>query len=124
MEILGILWEVKKASARVVHDRLGDRRDTNYSTTVKMLAVMVEKGLVKRDESLRPILFRAASSKKKTQTKILGNLIRNAYDGSTSSLVMQALSSQRTSKQELQAIRELLDQLDPHDGDSNDDATN
>ena len=91
MEILGILWTEKKATARRVHDRLAELRDTNYSTTVKMLAVMVEKGMVKRDESQRPLRFFAASSKKKTQSKLLKNLIQKAYDGSASSLVMQAL---------------------------------
>lgn len=112
LEILRILWDAEKASSREVHQQLAKLRDTNFSTTVKMLAVMVEKGMVSRDESSRPIQFRAAKSKEKTQSGILKNLIRKAYGGSASSLVMQALSSQKSSKQELQQIRELLDQLD------------
>ena len=112
LEILRILWEAETASSREVHEQLAKLRDTNFSTTVKMLAVMVDKGMVSRDESSRPIQFRAAKSKEKTQSGILKNLIRKAYDGSASSLVMQALSSQKSSKQELQQIRELLDQLD------------
>ena len=112
LEILRILWDAEKASSREIHQQLAKLRDTNFSTTVKMLAVMVEKGMVRRDESSRPIQFRAAKSKEKTQSGILKNLIRKAYGGSASSLVMQALSSQKSSKQELQQIRELLDQLD------------
>ena len=79
---------------------------------------MADKGLVKRDETSRPIQFRTAKSKQKTQSGILKNLIRKAYNGSASSLVMQALSSQKASKEELQQIRDLLDQLDEKDGDS------
>ena len=116
LEILRILWDAEKASSREVHQQLAKLRDTNFSTTVKMLAVMVEKGMVSRDESSRPIQFRAAKSKEKTQSGILKNLIRKAYGGSASSLVMQALSSQKSSKQELQQIRELLDQLDKKGG--------
>ena len=81
-----------------------------------MLAVMTDKRMVKRDETSRPIQFRAAKSKHKTQSGILKNLIRKAYNGSTSSLVMQALSSQKASKEELQQIRDLLDQLDEKNG--------
>ena len=116
LEILRILWDAEKASSREIHQQLAKLRDTNFSTTVKMLAVMVEKGMVRRDESSRPIQFRAAKSKEKTQSGILKNLIRKAYGGSASSLVMQALSSQKSSKQELQQIRELLDQLDKEKG--------
>lgn len=112
LEILGILWEQKAASAREVHERLTTTRDTNYSTTVKMLAVMVEKELVKRDESSRPIQFTASQSKKRTQSKILKNVIQKAYDGSAGSLIMQALSSNKASPEELAEIRNLLDRLD------------
>jgi len=112
LEILRVLWKAETASSREVHEQLAKLRDTNFSTTVKMLAVMADKGMVSRDESSRPIQFRAAKSKEKTQSGILRNLIRKAYDGSASSLVMQALSSQKASRQELQQIRELLDQLD------------
>ena len=112
LEILGILWEQKAASAREVHERLTTTRDTNYSTTVKMLAVMVEKELVRRDESSRPIQFTASQSKKRTQSKILKNVIQKAYDGSAGSLIMQALSSNKASPEELAEIRNLLDRLD------------
>ena len=112
LEILGILWEHGSASARDIHNQLEKSRETNYSTTVKMLAVMFEKKLVKRDDSSRPIQFSASASQKKTQTKLLRNLVQKAYDGSFGSLVMQALSSKRASQTELAEIRELLDELE------------
>ena len=112
LEILGAIWEAGKATAREIHDRISRTRDTNYSTTVKMLAVMSDKGMVKRDESVRPMLFIAATSQQKTQTKMLKNLIQKAYDGSTGSLVLQALSSNKASKEEIDKIRQLLDTLE------------
>lgn len=112
LEILGILWANGQASAREIHEQYSRKRNTNYSTTVKMLAVMFEKGMVKRDESKRPILFRSAVSQKKTQAKLLKNLVQKAYDGSFGSLVMQVLSSNRASEDELIEIRGLLDELE------------
>ena len=87
-------------------------RDTNYSTTVKMLSVMLDKQMVKRDESVRPQLFRAAASQKKTQQKMLKDLVRRAYDGSAGSLVLHALASQKATPEELAEIRQLLQQLE------------
>lgn len=110
--ILGVLWESGNSTARQIHNQILESRDTNYSTTVKMLSVMLEKGLVKRDDSQRPQVFRAATSQRKTQSKMLKDLIQKAYDGSTGSLVMQALSSQKATKQELAEIRALLNELE------------
>jgi predicted transcriptional regulator len=112
LEILQTLWEHERATARQIHDAISANRDTNYSTTVKMLSVMHEKGLVKRDDSGRPILFRAAASRKKTQTKLLKGLMQKAYDGSVGSLVMQALSSKKATKEELSEIRKLVEKLE------------
>jgi predicted transcriptional regulator len=111
LEILSFLWESGPATARDIHNALAKSRDTNYSTTVKMLAVMHEKDLVKRDESNRPIQFRAAATQKTTRAKMLKNLAQKAYDGSMGSLVLQALSSRKASAEELAEIREMLDQL-------------
>lgn len=112
LQILGILWEQGPSTARQIHNSILETRETNYSTTVKMLSVMLEKELVKRDETVRPQVFRAAASQKRTQTKLLKDLIVKAYQGSTGSLVLQALSSQKATKQELAEIRELLNQLE------------
>ena len=112
LQILRVLWEHGDSTARQIHNWLLEDRDANYSTTVKMLSVMLDKQMVKRDESVRPQLFRAAMSQKKTQQKMLKDLIRRAYDGSAGSLVLQALASQKATPDELAEIRQLLRQLE------------
>ena len=112
LAILKILWERGKATAREIHNDLLETRETNYSTTVKMLSVMLDKEIVSRDDSCRPQLFRAAKTQKATQGRMLKHLIEKAYDGSAASLVLQALSSKRASKEELAQIREMLDQIE------------
>ena len=112
LQILGILWDKGTATAREIHNEIIKGRETNYSTTVKMLSVMTDKALVKKDESVRPQLFQAATTKQKTQKKILKDLIKKAYDGSMGSLVLQALSSQKATKEELAEIREMIERLE------------
>ena len=112
LQILGILWEQKNATAREIHNRIIEVRETNYSTTVKMLSVMLEKGLVKRNDSVRPQLFQAAATQQKTQSGMLKDLMQRAYDGSVGSLVLQALSAKKATKAELAEIREMLDRLE------------
>ena len=107
-----MLWEQGPSTARQIHQRLTENRDTNYSTTVKMLSVMLQKNLVKRDESVRPQVYRPAATQQRTQQRMLKDLIQKAYDGSAGSLVMQALSSQKASPKELAEIRQLLDDLE------------
>jgi predicted transcriptional regulator len=89
-----------------------EERDRTYSTTVKMLSVMLDKGLVRRDEAATPQIYRAASSRKITQRKMLRDLIEKVYDGSALSLVMQALSSTRATPEELAEIRKMVNQLE------------
>lgn len=110
LQILNALWNLGPSTVRQVHDRLGQTRDVVYATTKKMLLVMLEKGLVKRDESARPIVYRAASSQKLTQRRMLNDLIQKIFDGSTKSLLVQALSSGKASKEDLDEIRKLLDE--------------
>ena len=112
LQILRVLWERGSCTARQIHDVRTEQKDTNYSTTVKMLSVMLEKGLLKRDEGARPHVYRPAASRQATQRRMLRDLIRNAYAGSAGSLVLQALSSQRASPEEVAAIRRLLDELE------------
>ena len=113
LQILRILWQRDGATAREVHNRLAEveERETTYSTTVKMLSVMLEKGLVKRDETASPQVYRAASGQKGTQRKMLRDLIEKVYDGSALSLVMQALSSSRATPEELVEIRKMVEEL-------------
>ena len=112
LQILRVLWERGSCTARQIHDARTERKDTNYSTTVKMLSVMLDKGLLKRDDAARPHIYRPAASRQATQRRMLRDLIRNAYSGSAGSLVLQALSSQRASPDELAAIRRLLDEME------------
>jgi len=112
LQILRILWGQGSSTARQIHNRLAETRDTNYSTTVKMLAVMLDKGLVRRDETVRPQTFSPAATQQRTQQKMLKDLIQKVYDGSTGSLVLQALASQKASPEELAEIRELLNELE------------
>ena len=111
LQILRILWDESPVTARRIHNRLAELRDTNYSTTVKMLSVMLDKGLVRRDESIRPQVFRPAATQKRTQQGMLRDLIHKVYDGSVASLVLQALASQKASPEELAEIRRMLDDL-------------
>ncbi|HQX53409.1 MAG TPA: BlaI/MecI/CopY family transcriptional regulator [Planctomycetaceae bacterium] len=112
LQILRILWQSGGSTAREVHNGLAELKGTTYSTTVKMLSVMLDKGLVKRDESVSPQMYQATVSRKITQKKMLGDLIDKVYDGSALSLVLQALSSGRTSAEELAEVRRMVDELE------------
>ena len=112
LRILRTLWEQGPSTARQIHNRLAEDRDTNYSTTVKMLSVMLEKGLVRRDETVRPQVFRPAATQQRTQQQMLKDLIQKVYDGSAGSLVLQALASQKASPEELAEIRRSLNELE------------
>lgn len=112
LQILRILWELGPSPVREIHARLEADKGTNYSTTVKMLSVMLQKGLVKRDEAARPHVYRAALSREKAGRRLLRDLIEKLYDGSASSLVLQALSSGKATKAELAEVRRVLDQME------------
>jgi len=112
MQILRILWELGPSPVRVVHQRLQAAKGTNYSTTVKMLSVMLQKGLVKRDEQAQPHVYRPALTRAKTGKRLLDDLLEKVYDGSTMALVLQALASGKASKEELDEIRRILDEME------------
>ncbi|MDX1925167.1 MAG: BlaI/MecI/CopY family transcriptional regulator [Pirellulaceae bacterium] len=112
LEILRILWDLGPCTVRQVHQRLSEDKETNYSTTVKMLAVMLGKGLVKRDDSVRPLVYRAAMSRDRAAKSFLSDLIDKVYNGSAMSLVLQALASGKASKEEIDEARKLLDDLE------------
>ena len=112
IQILRILWDLGPSPVREIHRRLEAAKGTNYSTTVKMLAVMLEKGLVKRDEKARPHVYRAVLTRAKTGKRMLDHLIEKVYDGSAMSLVLQVLSSREATKEELEEVRRLLDQME------------
>jgi predicted transcriptional regulator len=112
MQILRVLWELGPSPVREIHQRLEAAKGTNYSTTVKMLAVMLQKGLVKRDELAQPHVYRPAHSRARTGKRLLEDLIEKVYDGSAMSLVLHALSSGKATKEELDEIRRMLDKME------------
>jgi BlaI family transcriptional regulator, penicillinase repressor len=112
MQILRILWDLGPSPVREIHRRLEAAKGTNYSTTVKMLAVMLQKGLVKRDEGAQPHVYRPVLTRAKTGKRLLDDLIEKVYNGSAMSLVLQALSSGKATKEELDEVRRVLDQME------------
>ena len=112
LQMLRILWELGPSPVREIHARLNADKGTNYSTTVKMLSVMLDKGLVKRDEKASPHVYRAALSREKAGQRMLGDLIDKIYDGAAMSLVLQALSSAAATKEELAEVRRMLDEME------------
>ena len=112
LQILRILWELGPSPVREVHKRLEEAKGTNYSTTVKMLSVMLEKGLVLRDEEAQPLVYRAALSRDRAGQRMVNDLIDKIYNGSAASLVLQALASRKATAAELDEVRKLLDQME------------
>ena len=113
LEILQILWQKGLATVREVHEELAQVKDAGYTTTLKLMQIMHEKGLVKRDESMRTHIYQAAVNKEKTQKHLLSKMIENLFGGSSTQLVLQALGNGevKASKEELDKIQQLLDNL-------------
>ena len=114
--ILHVLWEHGTCTVRDVHEVLHRRDGTGYTTALKQLQIMHDKGLVERDESQRAHVYRAVVSKERTQKRFLSDMLQRVFDGSSSHLVLQALGDHKASREELREIRELLNQLDKEAG--------
>jgi predicted transcriptional regulator len=112
LTILRVLWEEGPRSVRDIQASLNRSKPTGYTTVLKMLQIMTEKGLVERDESVRPQIYRASSSRERTQRDILSDLIHRVYDGSVKALVMHALTTKRSSAKDLETIEKLLDRVE------------
>ena len=112
LEILTVLWSRGPATVRDVHETIAGRRPTQYTTVLKQLQVMAEKGLVKRDEDQRAHVYEAARPREWTQRQLAGDILQRAFNGSAKSLMMGALSSRKASKQELAELRALLDEYE------------
>src|SRR5437763_6432717 len=108
LAILRVLWERGPSSVRDVHDALSSEQTTGYTTVLKLLQIMTEKGLVVRDESQRAHIYEARHSEQRTQRQLLTDLMERAFGGSPAKLVMQALSSTKASAEELEKSREVL----------------
>ena len=111
MEILQILWEKGQSSVRNVHESMM-RKDVGYTTTLKLMQIMLDKGMVSRDSSSKTHLYKAILSKEDTQHPFLDKMIDAVYNGSTARLVMQALGNSRASKEEIDLIKDYLNTLD------------
>ena len=112
LEILNVLWQRGPATVREVHDELSARKASVYTTVLKLLQIMTEKGLVERDESQRAHLYRARLARDETQRQLLNHLLARAFDGSATKLVMQALSAKEASAEEVTEIRAMLDDFE------------
>jgi predicted transcriptional regulator len=112
LAILTVLWQRGPSTVRDVHEVLSSTHDTGYTTVLKLLQIMTDKGLVDRDESARAHIYVPRHSEQRTQRQLLGDLIDRAFRGSPAQLVMQALSATCASAEELTAIRQLLDRME------------
>lgn len=112
LAILRVLWDRGPSTVRDVTDALQAERGTGYTTALKLLQIMTEKGLVSRDDSARTHVFQAVAPAEETQRQLVGDLLERAFRGSAQQLVLQALSSKKASLAELAEIRKLLDEME------------
>jgi predicted transcriptional regulator len=110
LEILTVLWSIGPATVRQVYDVICRRRAVQYSTVLKFMQIMDEKGLVSRDQKQRAHIYKAARSRERTQQQLAGDLLERAFSGSAKALLLGALSARKTTEQELTEMRQLLDE--------------
>lgn len=111
LTILRILWDRGPSTVREVNEVMTKDRDTGYTTTLKLMQIMTDKGILIRDESQRQHVYKPAITEEKTQKQLVGDLLERAFSGSAEKLVMRALSAKKVSAKELERIREMLDEL-------------
>jgi predicted transcriptional regulator len=109
LEILTVLWSRGASTVRDVHEAIAQRKPTQYTTVLKMLQIMAEKGLVRRDERQRAHVYQASRPREWTQSQLAGDLLQRAFGGSSKGLLMGALSARKASPEELAEIRRMLD---------------
>jgi BlaI family penicillinase repressor len=112
LEILTVLWSRGPATVREVHDTIATRKPTQYTTVLKMMQIMAEKGLVRRNQKQRAHIYEAARPREWTQRQLAGDLLQRAFNGSAHSLMLGALSARRASKAELSELHKLLDEYE------------
>ena len=111
LEILAVLWENKNATVRTVHEVLTKTKDAGYTTTLKLMQIMHEKGLVTRNTESKTHIYTPAIDKQKTQLQIVNKMIKSLFAGSPVDMVMQALGGNKTTAAELKQIEELIKTL-------------
>lgn len=112
LEILQVLWEFGPSTVRFVNERLNEQREVNYTSTLKLMQIMVEKKLVLRDESSMKHIYRPAEEENKTKSHILDRFVNTLYNGSASQLVMHLVGNKKTSSEELEELKKILKDLD------------
>ena len=112
LEILSILWEKGNATVREVHEVVQKTKDVGYTTTLKLMQIMHEKGLVARNESAKTHIYTPSFAREKAQEQYVGKMIRTLFSGSTSQLVLQALGKHKPTNQDLVDIKKLIEQLE------------
>jgi predicted transcriptional regulator len=116
LAILAVLWEQGPCTVRQVHEALSQQRDLGYTTVLKIMQIMDEKGLVARDQSQRSHVYRASKAREHTQAQLVSDLLHKAFGGSAARLVMSALSHKPASREELKAIKRMLDDIESKGG--------
>ena len=109
LSILRVLWERGPSTVRQVHEALSDTRDTGYTTTLKLMQIMADKGLVKRNERERTHVYTAIAGQEQTQSQLVKDLVDRAFGGSAAALVLRALSADDSTDAELKEIRKMID---------------
>ena len=109
LAILGVLWERGPSTVRQVHEALADTRETGYTTTLKLMQIMADKGLVKRNETERTHVYTAVAGEEQTQRQLVKDLVDRAFGGSAAALVLRALSADDSTDAELKEIRKMID---------------
>ncbi len=112
LEILTVLWEHGPSTVRFVNDKLNELRDVNYTSTLKLMQIMADKGIVKRDERQMKHIYHVAEEEQKTKSQLLDKFVDSVYQGSAGNLVMQLLGNKKASKKDIASIKEILDKLD------------
>jgi predicted transcriptional regulator len=112
LEILSILWDKENATVRTVHEVIQQTKDVGYTTTLKLMQIMHEKGLVTRNESAKTHIYTANFAKEKAQEQYIGKMIKTLFSGSSSQLVLQALGNHQPSNTDLKTIKRLIEKLE------------
>ena len=115
LEILQVIWKKGQCSVRDVHEELTKNKDAGYTTTLKLMQIMYEKGLVERDTTSKTHLYKALITREQAQNTALDKIIDTVFKGSTADLVIQALGQHRASKDEIDAIKNFLQQFGERD---------
>ncbi len=112
LEILDVLWEREQATVREVHEAINLRKSTAYTTALKLMQIMTEKGLVERDDSSKAHIYKAKQPQEQTQKNLVSDLLEKAFRGSALKLVQHVLETKPTSAEELKEIRKLISEAE------------